>query len=250
MNEFVAFGPTDELVVDRDGDLLPDLSIGRLPVRTTGELQAVVDKMWAWQNSLAPREALVSSGQSNAESSRELSAVGTTYTDALGSGWETVTAAVDEAGTAAVRQSVLEAFASGVPLISYVGHSAYGQWDFTPVLRWQDVAGLGYGGRPAVVLQWGCWNGYYASPEYDTLSSHLLLQPTVGAVATVGSSNLTSTAAHQGLGSRFMARVAAGDPTVGKALLKAKRELHASDPNTFDAVWGQVLLGDPATPLP
>ncbi len=69
-------------------------------------------------------------------------------------------------------------------------------------------------------------------------------------MATVGSSNLTSTAAHQALGSRFMARVAAGAPTVGKALLSAKRELYAASPNTFDAIWGQVLLGDPATPLP
>ncbi len=77
---------------------------------------------------------------------------------------------MDQAGTEAVRASVLDAFAQGVPLISYVGHSAFGQWDFTPILRWQDVASLGYGGRPAVVLQWGCWNGYYASPEFDTLA--------------------------------------------------------------------------------
>lgn len=250
VNEFVAFGPTDELVVDRDGDSLPDLPIGRLPVRTQGELQAVLDKMWAWQNGLAPRQALVSSGLSNAGSSRELEGISESYRSALGNSWTTVTAAVDQSGTAAVRSSVLDAFAQGVPLISYVGHSAFGQWDFTPVLRWQDVAGLGYGGRPSVVLQWGCWNGYYASPEYDTLSNHLLLQPTVGAVATVGSSNLTSTAAHQGLGSRFLERVAAGDATVGEALLHAKRALYTSDPNTLDAVWGQVLLGDPATPLP
>lgn len=251
VNEFVAFGPTDELVVDRDGDRIPDLPIGRLPVRTQADLTALIAKMWAWQNSLAPRQALVSAGKSDAGTSSELFAINSTYETALGgSDWTTVTATVDQAGTDAVRASVLDAFAQGVPLISYVGHSAFGQWDFTPILRWQDVAGLGYGGRPAVVLQWGCWNGYYASPEFDTLANHLLLQPTVGAVATVGSSNLTSTAAHQGLGSRFLARVAAGAPTVGEALLGAKRELYASDPNTLDAVWGQVLLGDPATPLP
>lgn len=250
VGELVAFGPTDELVADRDGDGLPDLPIGRLPVRTTGELEAVIAKMWAWDESLAPRSALVSSGLSDAGKNRELEGISMSYRDALGSGWTTVTAAVDQSGTAAVRDSVLEAFAQGVPLISYVGHSAFGQWDFSPILRWQDVAGLGYGGRPSVVLQWGCWNGYYASPEYDTLSNHLLLEPTVGAVATVGSSNLTSTAAHQALGSRFLARVAAGDATVGEALLRAKRELHAAQPSSFDAIWGQILLGDPATPLP
>ena len=38
VNEFVAFGPTDELVVDRDGDRIPDVPIGRLPVRTAAEL--------------------------------------------------------------------------------------------------------------------------------------------------------------------------------------------------------------------
>ena len=250
VNEFVAFGPTDELVVDRDGDRVPDLAIGRLPVRTLAELQVMIDKMWAWQNSLAPRQALVSAGLSSPETKGELAAVNDSYRTALGQPWTTFTSTVDESGTAAVRASVLDAFAQGMPLISYVGHSAFGQWDITPILRWQDVAGLGYGGRPSVVLQWGCWNGYYASPEFETLSNHLLLQPTVGAVAAVGSSNLTSTAAHHGLGTRFLARVSGGDPTVGKALLNAKRELYAFDPNAMDAIWGQILLGDPATPLP
>jgi subtilisin-like proprotein convertase family protein len=250
VGEFVAFGPTDELVVDRDGDRVPDLPIGRLPVRTLAELQVMIDKMWAWQNSLAPRQALVSAGLSSPETKAELAAVNDSYRVALGKPWTTITAAVDESGTAAVRSSILDAFAQGMPLISYVGHSAFGQWDVTPVLRWQDVAGLGYGGRPSVVLQWGCWNGYYASPEFDTLSNHLLLQPTVGAVAAVGSSNLTSTAAHHGLGTRFLARVSGGERTVGKALLGAKRDLYAFDPNTMDAIWGQILLGDPATPLP
>lgn len=250
VNEFVAFGPTDELIVDRNGDQIPDLPIGRLPVRSQAELDAVIAKMWAWENGLPPREALVSSGLSGNPALRELAAINGSFDQALGGDWLTTVATVDQEGTAAVRASVLDAFAQGVPLISFVGHSAFGQWDFTPILRWQDVATLGYGGRPSVVLQWGCWNGYYASPEYDTLSNHLLLQPLVGAVATVGSSTLTSTAAHQGLGSRFLARVAAGDATVGQALLAAKRELYAADPNTLDAVWGQILLGDPATPLP
>ncbi len=250
VNEFVAFGPTDEPIVDRDGDGLPDLPIGRLPVRTPVELQVMIDKMWAWQNSLPPRRALISAGQSSTAENRELTTINTSFGAALGKQWTAFNSVVDEQGSAAVRSAVLDAFAQGMPLISYVGHSSFGQWDVTPILRWQDVSGLGYGGRPSVVLQWGCWNGYYASPEYETLSSHLLLEPLVGAVATVGSSTLTSTAAHQGLGSRFMARVAAGDRTLGRALLNAKRELYTSDPNTFDAVWGQVLLGDPATPLP
>jgi subtilisin-like proprotein convertase family protein len=247
-NEYVAFGPSDDVTADRDGDRVPDVAIGRLPVRTPSELASVVDKLVAWQGRAPAKLALIAAGKSpGGETS--VTQVGTSHVAALGS-WTKTTSFVDESSTAVVRADVLAALNSGTPLVSYVGHSSYGQWDSTPILKWDDVATLANVGQPNLVVQWGCWNAYFASPEVETLSNRLLLTPTVGAAAVIGSTALTSTQSHEALGANFLARVSAGDATIGQALLTAKRQLAVTSPGALDAIMGQVLLGDPATPLP
>jgi subtilisin-like proprotein convertase family protein len=244
INQFVNFAPSDDLIADRSGDQMPDLAIGRLPVRTPSELDAVVAKLWAWQERQAGKQALLVGGRST--EGRELSDTVVDYAASLPS-WSLAAAKVDDLGTQTVRDQALAALDAGTPLISYVGHSSYGQWDTTPVLRWQDVAGLNNVELPSLVTQWGCWNAYFASPEVETLSNHLLLTPEVGAAGVVGSTTLTSTASHRRLGALFLQRVGKGDRTIGDALINAKRELGIGG---IDAVLGEVLLGDPATPLP
>ena len=49
------------------------------------------------------------------------------------------------------------------------------------------------------------------------------------------------------LGALFLQRVGKGDRTIGEALINAKRELGIGG---IDAVLGEILLGDPASPLP
>jgi subtilisin-like proprotein convertase family protein len=247
-NEFVAFGPSDDVLADRTGDRVADYAIGRLPVRTPSELAAVVDKLVSWQGRAPSKNALVVAGKSGGDGI-SLSDIGASHAKALGI-WAKQTAFVDDSSTTVVRDQILTAMNSGTPLISYVGHSSYGQLDSTPVLRWEDVASLTNVGQSNLVAQWGCWNAYFPSPEVETISNRLLLTPHVGATAVIGSTALTSTQSHQALGEAFLQRVAGGDATVGQALLAAKQQLAASNPSALDAVLGQALLGDPATPLP
>jgi hypothetical protein len=124
-----------------------------------------------------------------------------------------------------------------------------GQWDFTPLLRWQDVAALTNEGAPNLVTQWGCWNSYYVEPNVESLSARLLREPDAGAAATIGAMTLTTDAAHRELGNLFFARIAAGATTVGDAFRGAKLDLAAQGWGR-DAILGMALLGDPAMPLP
>ncbi len=162
-------------------------------------------------------------------------------------------AQVDDAGTATVRQQVLDAINSGAHLVSYVGHSSMGQWDFTPILKWQDVATLTNAGLPNLFTAWGCWNSYYVEPTIESLSARLLRQPDAGAAGAIGATTLTSETSHRLLGTLFFARVNAGAATVGEAFHGAKQDLQAQGGErrgAIDAIYGMTLLGDPAMSLP
>lgn len=246
--DYVHFSPTDERLVDRDSDGIPDVPIGRLPVRSLAELAVVVGKLETWQVGLgeAP-QALFAAGASDGQA-RSIASINESYGAALAT-WSVGLAQVDDIGVAATHDAIVAAFDSGRRLVSFVGHSSTGQWDFTPVFRWQDVGGLSSQGAPALVAQWGCWNSYYVEPNVESLSARLLRQPIAGAACTIGATTLTTEESHRALGTLFFQAVAAGAPTVGDAFLAAKQAL-AAEGVAQDAILGMALLGDPATPLP
>ncbi len=242
------FSPTDESLVDRQNDGVGDVPIGRLPVRTPAELEAVVAKLYGW-------EAAIGSGQASAllaaglsDGARSLSTLNEAYSSSL-PGWNTVLAQVDDSGSAQVRQQVLDALNAGAYLVSYVGHSSSGQWDLTPILKWQDAASLSNADLPSFITAWSCWNSYFVEPTVESLSARLLLQPNAGAAGVIGATTLTSEPSHRALGTLFFARVNAGAVTVGEAFHGAKQDL-AAQGGAGDAIYGMTLLGDPAMSLP
>jgi hypothetical protein len=176
-----------------------------------------------------------------------LADVGERFRNALPS-WAAELVPVDYQGSAPARQRVLAGFHAGTPLMSFVGHSSPGQWDFTPLLTWQDAADMTNAAHPNLVAQWGCWNSYYVEPAYESLSAHLLRAPG-GAAAAVGASTLLPQAIQQQLGELFLAQIDRGGQTLGEALNAAKRELLETG-SGHDVVLGTILLGDPATSLP
>jgi subtilisin-like proprotein convertase family protein len=245
--QYVTFSPTDEHLVDGDRDGLADVPIGRLPVRTPSEASAVIAKLLRWEQMLPSthKQAMLVSGAS--DSGQELAEVDDRFRNALGS-WQADLVQVDHQGSAPARQMVLAGFHAGTPLMSFVGHSAPGQWDFTPLLTWQDAADLTNAAHPNLVAQWGCWNSYYVDPAYESLSAHLL-RASGGAAAAIGASTLLPQAVQQQLGVLFLAQVDRGGQTLGEALNAAKRELVAGG-GGHDVALGTILLGDPATSLP
>jgi len=244
----IAFSATDETMVDFDGDAVGEVPIGRLPVRTPAELEAVVAKIAQWEANVASGGfgALLAAGAS--DTARVVSNLNEDYAQSLAA-WSPLLAQVDDLGTPAVRSAVLDALGTGTPLVSYVGHSSAPRWDFNPILQWQDVAGLDNAGAPNLVTQWGCWNSYYMDPAYESLSAHLLRRVDGGAAGTIGAMTLTTDSAHRTLGNLFFARVGAGAATVGDAFRGAKLDLAAQGWGE-DALLGMALLGDPAMSLP
>jgi hypothetical protein len=242
----VAYSPSDVKHADWTGDNLPDTAIGRLPVRTVAELQAVIAKLHAHEQRPSEFSAVLATGKSDRRSifTQEHRAIG----GQLGPQWQISEAAIDLVGKTAARQLLFDAINGGVELTSYYGHSSYGLLDFDRLFTWQDVALLTNQGRPTVMTMWGCWNSYFVSAGIETLANRLLLTPDVGAVAVFGSATLTKLSSHKALGSALFGRFG-GAETLGEAVMEAQQQVGKTNPTALDAILGMNLLGDPATPL-
>jgi hypothetical protein len=246
-SEIVRYAPADSLYGDLDGDQVPELAVGRLPVRTPAELAVALAKLEAWSARSGPRHVLLAAGGSDAGGSG-FKGLSDEFATLLPGSYSATRAYVDDLGAGAARSALLGGFGTGPDLVSFVGHSAPAQWTFDPILAANDAATLGNGGRASLVLQWGCWNAYFVSPSANSLAHAFLLSGDRGAVTVFGSTSLTAIASHAALGRAVMPRLTTGS-TLGAAVIAAKRALAVEGTSTRDVVIGTTILGDPALPL-
>jgi hypothetical protein len=108
------------------------------------------------------------------------------------------------------------------------------------------VAALQNAGKPTVVTQWGCWNTYYVSPAYNSMGHKFLVSGENGAAAVMGATTLTLARSEKQLGTLLTPQLTAPGTTIGEAMLSAKQQLAASNPELKDVILGWTLLGDPA----
>lgn len=243
----IAYTPTDSAYADINGDDVPDFAIGRLPVRNLAELGVMSSKIVAVQGSNSQRSLLLVAGGTDGES--DFSAISDGFAALLPGSWQSTEAYVDDIGIGAAGALVLDELNAGVSLVSYVGHSAPIQWSTADqtVLTSTQVGALS-GGVSDLIVQWGCWNSYFVSPNADTMAHAFLLSPGKGAAGVIGVSALTGADAHQALGNALYPFLAPGS-RVGDALRSAKTALAGQTGLHRNILISSTLLGDPAMPI-
>lgn len=242
----VSFAPADPLLADVDGDRLPDLAIGRFPVRTVQELAFVVDKTLAYERSRGKGTAIFAAdGDERSASFTQLSEH---LLEQLPTGWQVERAHLSQTPLSEARQLLIDRLEAGAALTNFVGHSGPSRWTFDGLFSSGDAAAL-TNQDPTVVVQWGCWNTYHVDPAFDTLAHRFLTSGPHGAAAVVGASTLTDLHSEQQLGPRVLSRAAQPGVLLGDAIQQAKSDLAAEHPEMLDVILGWTLLGDPTLSL-
>ena len=251
----VRFVPADPLYGDVDNDWIPDVPVGRLPVRTSAELSATVAKTLAYEAKNYGRTFLAAADAYDPYERISFSQISHQLLDGLGlsGGWTVQHADIDELGVPVARAKVIDTLNAGVAFAQYFGHSSYNVWSFSILFASPHAMQLQNAGRPAVVAQWGCWNNYYVHPTINTLGHALMVAGDKGAAAVLGATALTDSQSDIELGERYLPRIVQPGATIGDALLAAKRDLAQQHPEMRDVIVGWTILGDPALvvePLP
>ncbi|MBN1400969.1 MAG: hypothetical protein JXA74_09030 [Anaerolineae bacterium] len=246
----VRFTPADPLLADIDGDEVPDLPIGRLPVRTAADLDVVIAKTLSYDVKTYLQSGFFTADNAN---ENEVQGMYADQSDAmiaqLPVGWAVQTAYLDEMLVADARAAMLAAINDGVTLTSYVGHSSLDRLAFESLLHLSHVPLLTNLERPTLMALFGCWNTYYVQPTSDSLGQKLILSTAGGAAAVMGSTLLGETNIEAALGLALMPRLAQPNQPIGLAIQQARAEMVAAEPWLARPLLGWTLLGDPTLTL-
>jgi hypothetical protein len=258
-------------------DSLPDLLIGRLPVKSANELGQLAQKIIGYENSQdvgawRGRAAYLADNQDPAgdfaytedQSIESLPAdvsVTRVYYDPNAPSeepWRTRDPLL-------AFQRTMDTF-GGAATVSYMGHGLPYQWAYTgPPLSQSapqdrqylmnvDFAGdLANGARLPIVLSLTCLTGAFQQPSLrgTTVDEALLLNPRGGAIATWSSAGLGVLYGHDALQRGFLNALwknSGTPPTLGALAMAGYQELFSAKSCCQDALRTYGLLGDPLTP--
>jgi hypothetical protein len=238
--------PSDNLFGDVDGDGLPEVAVGRIPVLSAAELDAYTAKLAAYE-SAAPAawtgtavmaaDAPDRGADFAADSDQVASQVPGIYT----------VSRIDLTTTplADARAQLLGTIGSGAAFVNYMGHGALDRLSSGGLLTSADVPGLTNGGRAPVLTAMTCTINRFAVPGIAALGELLVKSSAGGAIAAWGPAGLSSNGDARLLAERFYH---AGDARLGDRILRAIGEFRtlggATDlPRVYD------LMGDPALRL-
>ncbi len=251
-NPYTAFAPVDAAFADVNDDGLPDLAIGRLPARTSGELAAMLGKALQSAPTGTRRGLFVterSSPEQNFSYSDEMDAL-----IALSPpGWQTSAArvylddyATGNTGVALARMDFAAYVNAGRDWVAFYGHASPSIWSNDNLLEANQLSALltNAASQP-VVSEFGCWGGYFVEPSYSTMGHAWTGGVGHGARAMIASSSLTEKTSDIAFAKALFSELTVPGVRVGDALLDAKRTVHSTAPEMQEVILGMTLLGDP-----
>lgn len=177
-------------------DDVPDLNIGRFPVKTVEELDAVVSKMIKYETSPPPGDwpnrFLVIGGNGLTFRSQGLSLskiIPNNFDTRLLFSLKDKTLEYDPyfGGTT----DLLDYFGLGCSVVTFHGHGGGAIWADNNLLRLEDVNRFYTQGKLPFILSMTCYTGRFEEPHYDqSLADALLFTEDEGALAMVGASGV------------------------------------------------------------
>lgn len=247
-DDLINFAPVDAKYVDLDDDNIPDLPIGRLPVRTVSELSTLINKRMAYLERDYKNSVLFAADgfdeleqynfQTDAENLRQQ----------YFQNKDVTTAYLDDLSVREARFKIIDQINQGQSLTSFFGHSSTSQWTFDGMFNGSDATRLNNIDRPTIVTQWGCWNTYYVNPNEDSMGHRFLMEGNRGAVAVMGATTLTRASNERLLANYVFRRLTNGE-SLGEAITNGKKDFAKLRPQALDVILGWTLLGPPELTL-
>ncbi len=252
------YAPTDNHFADLNDDGLPDVALGRWPVRTTDDLKTIIAKTKAWeenQHKYSHRLMLVADATDQARGQRFATQIDT-MTEQVGIDRSSVNVnevyldhylergqAVQEAK--AELLSHYQPDSAGIGLTVFSGHASSSRWTYRNLLNAADVGQMHNSGKPTTVMPLACYTTYYETPSVNSMAHQLLFESDGGAVLIAGAAYLSEDRENSIFGVNMLKAMKGGKNTWGQAMKKVKSRMSPWN----DAVTNWTILGDPSLSL-
>jgi hypothetical protein len=261
VDPFMSETATDNRFVTLDGnDIMPDIHIGRLPVRSLAETTVMVNKIVGYEqnNPVGGWNANVTFVADDADPAAGdfpvlSDSVADTYLpDQYGK--EKIYYGVNYPldGGSATRAGIISAINAGRLIVSYVGHGSTAWWAAEKLLQVNDIASLTNSDRLSFMLPMTCLEGYFINPysSGQSLGESIVRADGKGAIASWSPSGQGVAHGHDYLEKGLFIAVFYNDLIrIGEATDWAKDYLADSTQLYHDLIDTYILFGDPATRL-
>lgn len=232
---------SDEWFGDFTNSGISSIALGRIPVRTLDEANAVVNKLT--RRAAPPTDSWAkiveivndwNNGDIPFDKAADKTAAG------IPAPFTTDRISFTNAGNAAV----VNAFNRGSLLTDYIGHGSIENWS-NFIFNSPDAAALSNGDRLPLVVTLNCLNGYFNDLYTESMAEALLKNANGGAIGVMASSALTSPDQQLTVNLELNRQLFGATPiSIGDAIRNAKQATTDTDVRrTF------ILFGDPTLKL-
>jgi Peptidase family C25 len=234
---------SDDWFADFSGQGIPQLAIGRLPVRSAQAAAALVSKIVNYDQSgdaAWKKQVLLVADQNDSDNNFEANAAAV---KALLPGDLSVSEIFR--GSSSANGDLLNGLnVQGQAMVNYVGHGSEQVWA-GGLLNSTDADGMTNGSMVPFVVAMTCLNGYFQDVYGTALAKALIEAPGGGALAVWASSGLTDSGSQAAMNQALIKALFGTQPmTIGEAAATAKAVVSDLD---VRRTW--ILFGDPATML-
>lgn len=238
------YSPSQNRLVDLDGDGVGDKPVAQFSVRDASELATIVDKGSSWHSNVSGlKSALLVADDTDGTH------------DFLGQierlderiDWEAseVLNMADHPDVATAREAFKTSLDSGRALTIFSGHSGPSIWSFRALLTADSAITLGNAGRPTMMVPLACQTTYDISPDANVLGHQLMYAGDRGAVAISGAVSLSGLDNNELMANHIIDALKSG-LTLGEAVQSGRESLGPAFGTLHDN-W--ITQGDVTTKL-
>ncbi|MEA2414457.1 MAG: hypothetical protein QOI58_1114, partial [Thermoanaerobaculia bacterium] len=233
--------PSDDWFTDFNSDTIPDLAIGRIPVKTAADANTVINKIATRTTPLttsSQNAVLIADVPETFDFETEAAVAKTLLPPSFN------VQSINIASTPTPHNAIVTAFNAGPVLVDYMGHGSVEIWSFD-LFNSNDASTLTNSAHQPFVMAMTCLNGYFHDLYTESLATALLKSPNGGAVAVWASSTLTEPYPQFQMNKELLRQLFGATPvTIGDAVRAAK--LATQD---LDVRRSWLLFGDPSMKL-
>lgn len=233
---------SDDTMADFNDDGLAEIAVGRIPARTTADVDLAFSKVTMFEQNLSQSPARGAFFASDLPDGYDFEGSSQRLCEQLPTSipCSKVNRAEANAGT-----NLVAAINSGKYIVNYSGHGNAGAWSVDAnFFSKTQAAQLTNANNISIFTMLSCLNGYFIDPytSQTSLSEVLMENPNGGAAATWASAGLTTPDIQEVMATRFYSQIGAGNLTrIGDLINDAKTTISFGR----DVRLSWVLLGDP-----
>ncbi|MEK6301999.1 MAG: C25 family cysteine peptidase [Acidobacteriota bacterium] len=235
---------SDDWFADFDLDGIPEIAMGRFPVRTAQETALLVQKVFLYEKSTRADSVLL---VADTPDIYDFEGASNELLPLLPASVKAEIVNRGQIGNDSIAKSqILAAINQGRRIVNYTGHGNVDQWRGN-ILQNGDAPSLTNDRHLSLFVLMTCLNGYFNDPFLPSLAEAVLKTPNGGAAVVWASTGQCGPFDQALTNQEFYRLIFNGDPitgkvlTLGEAAVKAKKAIGDID---VRRTW--VLFGDPS----